>query len=670
MRAVVLHGHYYQPPRENPWLEVVEAEASAAPAHDWNARIERESYRAVAAARVAGRDGRIARIVNALEWTSFDFGPTLMNWLEREAPATYAAVLAADAAGRARLGHGNAIAHPYHHIILPLASRRDKVTEVRWGIADFRRCFGRDPEGFWLPETAVDDETLDVLAEHGIAFTVLAPHQVQGAPPHGLPGRYRTGGGRTLALFAYDGALSHEVAFGPALQDGVAWAGRLLAAGPEDPSVVSLATDGETFGHHHRFGEMALARMICEVQRRRGVVLANFAAVLAAHPPVQDVRLVAPSSWSCAHGVERWRSDCGCRTVPERGWNQRWRAPLRHALEWLAHELDAVYERDGAPLLGDPWAARDAYGERSGPYNAPDPGFVASVAPRPLADAEAKRARQLLEMERDALRLFTSCAWFFDDLGGLEPLQVLRYAAHAIELAGPDGVRLEAGFVRRLAKAMSNDPKIGSGRRIYARRAKPSVPPVARVAASWAVAREAVPGWEPGRLYGYDVVPESDGLRITRRRTGRAWTLAVTVERQGTARVGARVAEPDGTAFTFAVADLCERERDAVRDALTSAAADRALDADARARLVAGAAEAAGVFGTALERATQGLAAAGGGAGTDALAELLDLFELRGWPVPYDAQTAFWRWWSALPPEEARWHGALARRLGFASEDA
>src|SRR5512143_14397 len=461
MRAVVVHGHYYQPPREDPWLEVVEAEATAAPYHDWNERIERESYRAVAAARVAGRDGRIARIVDALEWTSFDFGPTLLNWLEREAPDTYAAVLAADAASRTRLGHGNALAHPYHHIILPLGSRRDKVTEVRWGVADFRRRFGREPAGFWLPETAVDDETLDVLAECGIAFTVLAPHQVQGAPPRGLPGRYRTGSGRRIALFAYDAGLSRDVAFGPALQDGVAWAARLVAGATEDPAVVSLATDGETFGHHHRFGEMALARMLCEVQRRKGVVLANFAAVLAAHPPTQDVRLLAPSSWSCAHGVERWRADCGCRVAPERGWHQRWRAPLRQAVDWLAGELHAVYEREGAPLLGDPWAARDAYGERGGPWLAPDPAFVAAMAPRPLSETEAVRAKELLEMERDALRMFTSCAWFFDDLGGLEPLQVLRYGAHAIELAGPAARGLEAGFGRRLAKAMSNDPKIG-----------------------------------------------------------------------------------------------------------------------------------------------------------------------------------------------------------------
>jgi alpha-amylase/alpha-mannosidase (GH57 family) len=669
VRALVVHGHYYQPPREDPWLDAIEAEASAAPFHDWNVRIERECYRAVAAARVAGRHGRIARIVNALEWTSFDFGPTLLTWMEREAPATYAAVLAADAASRARLGHGNALAHPYHHVILPLASRRDKTTEVRWGIADFRRRFGREPAGMWLPETAVDDETLDVLAEHGIAFAVLAPHQIGGAPAHGLPGRYRTGGGREIAVFAYDGGLSHEVAFGAVLRDGVAWAARLAAAAPQDPGVVALATDGETYGHHHRFGEMALARMLCEVGKRRGVVLANFAAVLAAHPPAAEVTLVAPSSWSCAHGVERWRADCGCRAAPERGWNQRWRAPLRHALDWLAGELHAVYEREAVPLLGDPWSARDAYGAQLDGEGEPDRGFLASVAPRPLTDAEAVRARELLEMERDALRMFTSCAWFFDDIGGLEPLQVLRYAAHAIALSGAEAGRLDAGFGRRLVGAVSNDPEVGTGHRIYTRRARPSVPPVARVAASLAVARAVVPGWRGERAYGYDAEGAEGALRLVHRRTGRAWSFDVAVERASALQVAAVVASPGVDPLRFEVADLCEQEREAVHRALTASLASRALGAEELAALASGEADVARVFATALARASAALASDGGPSGTQLVADLLDLFALHGWPVPFDAQTAFWRWWSALPDGRARPLDPLARRFGFVAGD-
>jgi hypothetical protein len=667
VRAVVVHGHYYQPPRENPWLEVVEAEPNAAPYHDWNVRIERESYRAVTAARLPGPGGRIARIENALEWTSFDFGPTLLDWMEREAPATFARILAADGASLGRLGHGNALAHPYHHVILPLSSRRDKTTEVRWGIADFRRRFGRAPAGLWLPETAVDDETLDVLAEQGIAFTVLAPHQVQGAPAHGLPGRYRTGGGREIAVFVYDGALSHDVAFGSALEDGVAWAGRLLAAGAADPAVVAVATDGETYGHHHRFGEMALARMLEEVRRRGAATLTNFAAVLEAHPPTERVALVAPSSWSCVHGVERWRADCGCRTAPERGWHQRWRAPLRDAVELLAGELHAVYEREAGALFADPWAARDAYGEHLGPRGEPDPGLLASLAPRPLTEEEGVRARELLELEHNALRSFTSCAWFFDDLGGLEPLQVLRYAARAIELSGAEAPRLEAGLLRRLAGAESNDPEVGTGRRIYVESARPSVPPVVRVAASYAAARRVVPAWEPDRAYGYDVAGDGDRLCLTHRRTGRAWVLDVTVERPTEIRVAVRVGAPGATPVGFEVADLLERERDAVRAALTAAVAPRTLTADESTALQAGAIGLSDVFEAALARALGALAEGGSPSADARLSDLLDLYSVRGWPVPFDVQTAFWHWWSALPAAEARAQAPLARRLGFAA---
>jgi alpha-amylase/alpha-mannosidase (GH57 family) len=461
MRSVVIHGHFYQPPREDPWLDEVETEASAAPFHDWNRRIERECYRAVVAARLYAPDGRIARIVNTLASISFNFGPTLLEWLEREAPATYAAVLAADRVSRERHdGHGNAIAMPYHHAILPLASRRDKRTEVRWGIADFRRRFGREPVGMWLPETAVDPETLDTLAAEGIRFTILAPHQVERAPASGLPGWYRTPGGRSIALFVYDGAISHGVAFGSLLKDAPAWAKQLLGAERPGggPRLVAVATDGETYGHHHRFGEVALAWLLRQLEQRRDVRVENFAAVLARHPPDHEVQLVAPTSWSCAHGVERWRADCGCRMAPERPTQQRWRAPLRGALDWLAGELHARFEREGAELFADPWAARDDYGAVVSLDGASLGRFVAERLRRADDAAAAVRARELLELERNALRMFTSCGWFFDDIAGIESVQILRYAARAIELAGTDAPRLEAGVLERLAAAEANEP--------------------------------------------------------------------------------------------------------------------------------------------------------------------------------------------------------------------
>jgi alpha-amylase/alpha-mannosidase (GH57 family) len=494
VRSIVLHGHFYQPPREDPWRDVVPSEPSAAPFHDWNERIERECYRAVVAARLYAPPpgGRITGIVNTLASLSFDFGPTLLAWLERQAPATYAAVLEADRLSRiAHEGHGNAIAMPYHHAILPLASQRDKVTEVRWGIADFRRRFARDPAGMWLPETAVDPETLDVLAAEGIAFTILAPHQVARVPQGGWPGRYQTAAGRAIALFLYDGAISHDVAFGPLLQDAGRWAERLLAVerGHGGPELVAVATDGETYGHHHRFGEVALAWLLRELGRRRGVRVENFAAFLARHPPREEVRLVAPTSWSCPHGVERWRSDCGCRLAPERGTQQRWRAPLRATLEWLAGELHAGFEREAGELFDDPWAARDAYGAVVGADRGQLDRFVGARLRRP-GDAQAgAQARELLERERNALRMFTSCGWFFDDIAGIEAVQILRYAARAVELAGPDAARLEAGVLERLTRAESNDAAAGSGRDVYLRRAKsPSAPETAP--------REATPAGE------------------------------------------------------------------------------------------------------------------------------------------------------------------------------
>ncbi|HYK11528.1 MAG TPA: DUF3536 domain-containing protein [Gemmatimonadales bacterium] len=425
MKSVVIHGHFYQPPREDPWLDRVLVEPSAAPFHDWNERIEHECYGPLVAN-------------GALQGISFDFGSTLFEWLERNAPQTYTGVIAADRAT------GNAIAQPYHHIILPLATRRDKVTEVRWGIADFRRRFGRTPEGMWLPETAVDEESLDVLALEGIQFTVLAPHQVSGAPPRGTPGRFKTSGGRSIVLFPYDGGLAQGVAFGEALKDASAWAEQLAG---HDADLVTIATDGETYGHHKKGGDQVLAGVIANLRSRPGVSLENYTSYLKRHPVLQDVKLVAPTSWSCAHGVERWRSNCGCKMAFDRPSQQEWRTPLRDGLNWLAGEIHKIYERASAGIVRDPWAVRDGYGEVVGRRDRPD-------AP-------------LLELEKYALRMFTSCGWFFDDIGGIEAIQILRYAARAMELTGGEKRRLEAGFLEYLARARSNDPAKGSGRDAY-----------------------------------------------------------------------------------------------------------------------------------------------------------------------------------------------------------
>lgn len=447
--SVVLHGHFYQPPREDPWLGTVPAEANASPDHDWNTRILRECYAPLAAARLFDAAARVRGLVNAYAYLSFDVGPTLHRWLDEAAPQVGEAIREGDRASARRLGFGNALAAPYHHVILPLASRRDKVTEVRWGIADFRRRFGRDPDGMWLPETAADEETLVVLAEEGIRFTILAPHQVDPPADHGHARRFDAGGGRSLALMLYDGPLSHAIAFGPLLADGSALAEALEthARALPAPALAAVATDGETFGHHHRFGDLALAAAIETLLASHQVRLDNFAAHLARHPATLPATLVSPSSWSCPHGVERWRTACGCRTAPET--QQAWRLPLRSALTTLADTLHERFATEGAALLGDPWAARNRLGGD------------------PPPEALPPRARVLLEMERDTLRMFTSCAWFFDDIGGLEPRIALRYAARAIALAGDPDRRLARALEEALRHAPSNDPVIGAGDQVW-----------------------------------------------------------------------------------------------------------------------------------------------------------------------------------------------------------
>jgi hypothetical protein len=433
---VVIHGHFYQPPRENPWTGQVDAEPNAAPDHDWNVRITRETYRP---------------LVPVYQYLSFDFGATLLDWMEREARDVHDAVIAADHASVKRLGHGNALAMPFHHIILPLASRRDKATEVRWGIADFRRRFGRDPAGFWLPETAVDRETLEVVAAEGIAFTVLAPHQVSMPPERGLPGRISLDHGRSIAVFAYNGGLSHRVAFGGLPTDPDRFTHALNGTPPG--TIAAIAVDGETFGHHHKGADDGLMTVLNRLQHSDGVRLSNFAAALAAHPPAETLDLVEPTSWSCVHGVERWRSACGCRLDADT--QQNWRAPLRAAVEWLAAEVHAIYERDGAELPGGPWAFRDAAGA-IGPVNGDE------------------NAARLVEMERGVLRSLTSCGWFFDDFAGLEGRQVLRYAAHAIALAGRDSGRLKSGFIAKLGHARSNDPSAGTATHVFQQALQPT----------------------------------------------------------------------------------------------------------------------------------------------------------------------------------------------------
>ena len=663
-RSIVIHGHFYQPPREDPWLDEVETEPSAAPFHDWNQRIEQECYRAVAAARIAGQGGRIARILNCYEWISFNFGPTLLEWLEHASPETYADILAADRASAARLGHGNAIAMPYHHAILPLSSRREKLTEVRWGIADFERRFGRRPEGMWLPETAVDLETLDVLAQAGMRFTILAPHQVDSPPPRGLPGLVRTGGGRSIAVAIYDGAISHDVAFGPLIRDGVAWTERLLATSHSGipPALVSVATDGETYGHHHPFGEMALALVIERVREVPGVLLENFATFLAREGANHDVQLVEPSSWSCPHGVERWRSDCGCRIAPDQSTNQRWRAPLREAVTWLTAECHEIYDRDAPPLLRDAQVAINGYGAAIGAGAEAVRQYAGTAAKGSVTEEQLVRATELLEMERGAQRTLTSCAWFFDDIGGLEALQVLRYAAWVIELAGPEAATLEEGFTRLLAQAESNSLALGNGRDIYLHRARPHLPQPVRIAAGLSAARALAP--DAASSPAWTIEGPDDALVLTNRRTGRRHFAKVEMGREDldlrlTVRSPLLVAP-----VALTLADLPDRQRLAIGAALRGDALSRLLDEGEHAAVRRGE-ELRPVIRRALARRVRELTHDAADPARRDVVELLAILEQLGQAVPFEVQTVFYRLWQQGEADEPGMV-ELARRMGFA----
>ncbi len=506
-RFLCIHGHFYQPPRENPWLEAIEVEDSAAPYHDWNERICAECYAPNAHARIVDGSGQVHRMINNYEWISFDIGPTLLAWMERHGRRTLEAILEADRKSMERCGgHGNAIAQAYNHTILPLARRRDKVVQVRWGIGAFRHHFGREPEGMWLPETAVDTETLEVLVENGIRFTVLSPRQAGrirwvGSGERGIleslpvdtrqAYRCRLPSGGEIALFFYDGETAQRIAFEKLLRDGEQFFRHMKSRfdpGRSESQLVHVATDGETFGHHHRFGEMAVAYLISRLEGEEEIRLTNYGEFLSLHPPVSEVEIVENSSWSCAHGVERWRSDCGCRPSGSSA-HQRWRGPLREALNHLKTKLDEVFEREGLELFLDPWTAFEAYvnvllsrGEERVRK------FVAEVASRDLTEEEATRALKLLEMERHGQLMFTSCAWFFDEISGIETVQVLKLAARAIQLAEKNfHVLLEEEFLGLLEQAPSNHPDIRNGRELWKKEVRPAVTDLERVLAHFAI---------------------------------------------------------------------------------------------------------------------------------------------------------------------------------------
>lgn len=492
MTALIFHGHFYQPPRENPWTDEVEQEVSAAPYHDWNERIHAECYGPNAAAAVGDH------IVNNYAQISFNFGPTLLSWMEKHHPETYARIIAADKESfSARSGHGNAIAQAYGHAILPLCNDRDRLTQVVWGMVDFRHRFGREPESMWLPETACNDATLDVLIEQGLRFVILAPAQasqyralgsdewhdvadgsIDGSRPYSYFHRDR--GGRSIAIFFYNGPLARAIAFEKALTSSERLV-RMIKNASADRPMINIAIDGETYGHHFKFGDLCLAHVLAMEGPREGFSITNYGEFLDRFPPQHEVEVKAGphdegTACSCAHGVSRWIRNCGCHTGGESGWNQEWRGPLRSALNYLRDRAAEGFEELGSKLFNDPWQARNAYIEVLLKRCSPS-GFLAQHARGALAPADEIRAFALLEMQRNALLMFTSCGWFFYDLSGIETIQVMKYAARVIELSDQLGLPSHREtFLQMLGEAKSNLAEKGTGADIYLRDAEPSDP--------------------------------------------------------------------------------------------------------------------------------------------------------------------------------------------------
>jgi len=558
MRALVIHGHFYQPPRENPWTGMVEHEPSARPDHDWNERIHRECYRANAFARIYDSFGRVERIENNYAHLSFNLGPTLLSWMQQHDQIAYRRVIDADRASAQRHGgHGNAIAQGYNHAILPLCNERDRRTQIRWGLADFRHRFGREAEALWLPETAANDATLAALVEEGLRYVILAPNQAERVREPGAsewrdvsnsdidPGvAYRwmhpDGSGRELAVFFYDGPIARSIAFEGVLTSSQALIGRLSQGAAGEGRLVHIATDGESYGHHTRYGERALAHALFHEAGQAGFHVTNYAAYLDEHPPTLEVAIKPGpggegTAWSCAHGVGRWVRDCGCENGARQGWNQAWRGPLRRALDLLRDEAARVFEGAREELFVDPWDARDAYVELVLDPARDKGEWLARHAPRPLDRRDQERALTLLEIQRFCQLMYTSCGWFFADISGIETVQVLKYAGRALDLMDDLGLASPRdAFLELLAEARSNVPEWGNGAEVFTRFVEPLRTTPARVAAHLAIS---------GLVDGSGEEPELAGFRVHRSQThqqrhGRVvlWTGRIELDELSTGR--------------------------------------------------------------------------------------------------------------------------------------
>ncbi len=510
-KFLTIHGHFYQPPRENPWLEAIELQDSALPYHDWNERITKECYNPNSVSKIVDNRNRILDVVNNYEHMSFNFGPTLLSWMEQYAPLTYERIIKADIESiNEHNGHGNALAQVYNHMIMPLANEQDKQTQVKWGIKDFEYRFGRKPEGIWLAETAVDDDTLRVLEENGIKFTILSPYQALKMkkttdkewtdvswgnidPARSYKYNIKSAPGKSIDLFFYDGAISRSVAFDELLKDGNKFI-RRLKEGVSDtrnyPQLINIATDGESYGHHTKFGDMALAYVLKIRAEDEGFTITNYAEYLEKYKSNYEVDIKQASSWSCFHGVGRWCEDCGCSTGGHPGWNQKWRKPLRNGLDYLRDEFIKIFEKEGVKYFNtNIWDVRNNYIDvildrtESNVRKFQNKYFLPE-----LNDEQRVKGMKLLEMQRQALLMYTSCGWFFSEISGIETVQIMKYAARALQLAQVFSKQdYEKKFLEILSEAKSNIQEYGTGKDIYKNFVKPSVVTPKQIASLWAI---------------------------------------------------------------------------------------------------------------------------------------------------------------------------------------
>ena len=533
-KYICIHGHFYQPPRENPWLEDIQLQDSAYPFHDWNERISEECYKVNTASRILDKDGDIVRIVNNYTSMNFNFGPTLLSWMKKHQSEIYESILNADKISQDKFnGHGSAIAQAYNHMIMPLANEKDKYTQVYWGIKDFQERFGRYPEGMWLPETAVDYQTLETLAELGIKYTILAPHQAA------MVRKIETGAswqevkdgsinfrqsylcslpsGKTINIFFYNGALAHDVSFGNLLRNGEKFAKKLIenfSENESNPEIVHIATDGETFGHHHRFGDMALSFCLDYIEKNNLATITNYGEYLELYPPVYEVQIVENTSWSCVHGIKRWQGDCGCHTGMNVNWNQKWRKPLRESMDWLRDQVVNSFEKGASSYFKDVWQTRNEYINvilNRDPENIDN--FLEKFSHHPLRYEEKIRAIKYLEMQRNALLMYTSCGWFFDEISRIETIQVMHYAARCMQLAKElDNLDLETQYIEKLKDAPSNVRRYKNGADIYSKKIIPSIIDLPRVGAHYAIS--SLFNGKQKNIYAYQIIEDEMERRV------------------------------------------------------------------------------------------------------------------------------------------------------------